>query len=84
MPVSDVPTLNKSVSEYFLVRNEAERQLDWGTDPTAIGNAADALRSYDPNHPLLPALDRRAREAVRIHLLVVKSRLATQRNSMQL
>ena len=66
------------------MRNEAERQLDWGTDAAAIGNAADALRSYDPSHPLLPALDRRAQEAVRIQLLMVKSRLAAQRKPNEL
>jgi hypothetical protein len=74
-----VPNQDNSALKYLQVLNEAERQLDWGTDFEAMENAALALRQWDPHHRLLPALDMRIRQVVRVKLLMTKAKLASHR-----
>jgi hypothetical protein len=54
-----VPDRDNTALEYLLVLNEAERQLDWGTDVDLMESAVAALRKWDPKHQLLAAFEAR-------------------------
>ncbi len=74
----NVPDRDNTALEYLLALNEAQRQLDWGTDVDAMESAAAALRRWDAKHQLLGALETRIRRVVRVRLLFAKAKLASQ------
>ena len=44
---------------YGALLQAAREQLDWGTDPAGLREAADALRAVVPDHPFLQLLAQR-------------------------
>ena len=48
-----------STSDFGAVLNEAQQQLDWGTEVEALTKAALGLQSLDPEHRLVRQLERK-------------------------
>ena len=53
-------------SDFGAVLNEAQQQLDWGTEVGALTKAARCLQTLDPEHRLVRQLERQDCAAKRL------------------
>ena len=59
--------------EYLVLLHAADEELNFGTDPQRIRDAADRLRAASPDHVLVQLLDRKATRANVVHDLLRES-----------
>ena len=59
--------------EYLLLLHAADNEVNFGTDPQRIRDAADRLRAVSPDHVLVQLLDRKATRANVVHDLLRES-----------
>ena len=66
---------------YTRVLSEARKQLDTGTEVDALIDAAGDLREFDPNDPLVTALEARIRRAAQIRFMAIRAKLVERGNA---
>ena len=59
--------------EYLVLLHAADDELNLGTDPQRMRDAADRLRAVSPDHVLVQLLDRKATRANVVHDLLRRS-----------
>ena len=57
-PATEVDVMHPcSTSDFGAALNEAQQQLDWGTEVGALSKAAEYLKGVDPDHRLVRQLE---------------------------
>jgi hypothetical protein len=63
---------------YTRVLATARKQLDQGTEIESLIDAAGELREFDPDSPLIGALEARIKRAAQVRFIVLRAKLAEQ------
>ena len=58
-----VTGVNIEANEYLLLLHAADNEVNFGTDPQRIRDAADRLRAVSPEHVLVRLLDEKVKRA---------------------
>ncbi len=66
--------LNKNDLDYLMAVNDAQAELDWGTDLRDMAISLEALRDLDPGHRLVASLEQRIRQVARSEMLMLRKR----------